>query len=65
MCDFFCGRLAVVTRIHEVMIMPALCNGDGGRRAGAPVPQLFIADIYGYHYQNSDASGWLPELEVK
>lgn len=58
------GCLALVARIGKIMITLSSCNGNGGK-AGAPVPQLFTADIYGYHYPNGDASGWLPELEVK
>lgn len=46
------------------MTISTLCSTDW-EGARTPVPQLFTANIYGYYYPNSDASGWLPELEVK
>lgn len=66
MCAFVCARVcvALVTRIHKIMIILTSCNGAG--EGLLPVFfRLFTADIYGYHYPNGDASGWLPGLEVK
>lgn len=54
----------VLTRINKVMICPTSCNSDwAGTRPR--VPLLFTANIYGSHYPNADAGGWLPKLEVK